>query len=360
VLYLLLTPLKEHFSILNVFRYITFRASYAAVTSLVLCFFLGPPLIRWLRRIGLKDNIRPYLEETHGTKKGTPTMGGIIMLLSIAVSILLWSDLSNRFVLIAFFSLLWLGAIGIIDDVLKARNRIGLSARTKLLGQFTLGLVLGLILTLRPQVAGYENMTSLLFLKNIFLNLGIFYTPFIIFVIIGTSNAVNITDGLDGLATGLIAITAIGYGIVTYITGNVKISQYLNILFIQGSGELSILCISIAGAALGFLWFNAHPAQVFMGDTGSLTLGGILAVTAVLVKQEILLILLGGFFLVETLSVIIQVLYFKLTGGRRLFKMAPIHHHFEKVGWSENKIVVRFWIIGILLAVVGLSTLKIR
>jgi phospho-N-acetylmuramoyl-pentapeptide-transferase len=203
-------------------------------------------------------------------------------------------------------------------------------------------------------------MTSVLFLKNIFMNLGIFYTPFIIFVIVGTSNAVNITDGLDGLATGLLVVTAVAYGILTYITGNVNISEYLNILFIPGSGELSILCISIAGAALGFLWFNSYPAQVFMGDTGSLTLGGILAVTAILVKQEILLILLGGAFLIETISVILQVLYFKMTKGKRLFKMAPIHHHFEKLGWPEQKIVIRFWIIGILLALVGLSTLKIR
>lgn len=358
--YLLLTPLKEHFSALNVFRYITFRASYAAVTSLIICFILGPPLIRWLNKIGLKDNLRPYLEVAHKQKKGTPTMGGIIMLISITVSILLWADLSNRYILILLFSLFWLGTIGIIDDILKVKKRAGLSAKTKLLGQFVLGLVLGVLLTLKPQVTGYENMTSLLFLKNIFLNLGVFYTPFIIFVIVGTSNAVNLTDGLDGLATGLIVITAVSYGILTYITGNVNISEYLNILFIQGSGELTIFCVSVAGAALGFLWFNSHPAQVFMGDTGSLTLGGILAVTAILIKQEILLILLGGVFLIEALSVILQVIYFKLTKGKRLFKMAPIHHHFEKIKWSENKIVVRFWIIAVLLALVGLSTLKIR
>jgi len=360
VLYLLLTPLKEHFSFLNVFRYITFRASYAAVTSLLLCFFLGPPLIRWLRKIGIRDNLRPYLEEAHRKKKGTPTMGGIIMLISIVVSVLLWADLSNRFILISLTSLIWLGGIGIIDDVLKVKQKTGLSAKTKLLGQFVLGLILGVTLSFMPQVRGYENMTSLLFLKNIFLNLGWFYIPFIIFVIVGTSNAVNITDGLDGLATGLIMVTAVGYGILTYITGNVKISEYLNILYIYGSGELTILCISIAGAALGFLWFNAHPAQVFMGDTGSLALGGILAVTAILIKQEILLILLGGFFLIEAMSVIIQVIYFKLTKGKRLFRMAPIHHHFEKLGWPEQKIVVRFWIIAILLALIGLSTLKIR
>ncbi len=360
MLYLLLTPLKEQFSVLNVFRYITFRASYAAVTSLLLCFFLGPPLIRWLRRIGMKDNLRPYLEEAHQKKKGTPTMGGIIMLISITVSILLWADLSNRFILISLFSLLWLGAIGIVDDVLKVKKNVGISAKTKLLGQFALGLVLGVILTLKPQVTGYENMTSLLFLKNIFLNLGWFYIPFIIFVIVGTSNAVNITDGLDGLATGLIVVTAVGYAVLSYITGNVNMSEYLNILFINGSGELTILCVAIAGAALGFLWFNTNPAQVFMGDAGSLTLGGILAVTAILIKQEILLILLGGLFLIEVLSVISQVIYFKLTRGKRLFRMAPIHHHFEKIGWAEQKIVVRFWIIAILLALVGLSTLKIR
>lgn len=360
MLYLLLTPLREHFSALNVFRYITFRASYAAVTSLLICFFLGPHIIRWLGRIGIRDNLRPYLEDAHRKKKGTVTMGGIIMLISVVVSILLWADLSNRFIIISLFSLLWLGTIGILDDVLKVKKRTGLSAKTKLLGQFALGLVLGLILTFKPQVPGYENMTSLLFLKNIFLNLGWFYTPFVIFVIVGTSNAVNITDGLDGLTTGLIVVTASGYGILSYITGNVKFSEYLNVLFINGSGELTILCIAIAGAALGFLWFNAHPAQVFMGDTGSLTLGGILAVTAVLIKQEILLILLGGVFLIEALSVISQVVYFKLTGGKRLFRMAPIHHHFEKIGWPEEKIVVRLWIIAILLALVGLSTLKIR
>ena len=360
MLYLLLEPLKAHFSFLNVFRYITFRASYAAVTSLVLCFILGPPLIRWLKKVGIRDNLRPYLEDIHRSKKGTPTMGGIIMLVSITISIFLWADLGNRYILIVLFSLLWLGGIGIIDDVLKVRRKTGLSARTKLLGQFVIGLTLGLILTFKPQVAGYENMTSVLFLKNVFLNMGIFYTPFIIFVIIGTSNAVNITDGLDGLATGLIVVTAIGYGVLCYITGNVNISEYLNILSVQGSGELTIPCVSIAGAALGFLWFNSHPAQVFMGDTGSLTLGGILAITAILIKQEILLMLLGGFFLIEALSVILQVLYFKITKGKRLFRMAPIHHHFEKLGWPEQKIVVRFWIIAILLALVGLSTLKIR
>ncbi|TET21780.1 MAG: phospho-N-acetylmuramoyl-pentapeptide-transferase [Candidatus Cloacimonadota bacterium] len=360
MLYLLLEPLKEHFSFLNVFRYITFRASYAAVTSLVLCFILGPPLIRWLKKIGIRDNLRPYLEHIHRSKKGTPTMGGIIMLMSITISIFLWADLGNRYILIVLFSLLWLGGIGIIDDILKVRRKTGLSARTKLLGQFVIGLTLGLILTFKPQVAGYENMTSVLFLKNVFLNMGIFYTPFIIFVIIGTSNAVNITDGLDGLATGLIVVTAIGYGILCYITGNVNISEYLNILFVHGSGELTIPCVSIAGAALGFLWFNSYPAQVFMGDTGSLALGGILAITAILIKQEILLMLLGGFFLIEALSVILQVLYFKITKGKRLFRMAPIHHHFEKLGWPEQKIVVRFWIIAILLALIGLSTLKIR
>jgi phospho-N-acetylmuramoyl-pentapeptide-transferase len=287
-------------------------------------------------------------------------MGGIIMLMSITISIFLWADLGNRYILIVLFSLLWLGGIGIIDDILKVRRKTGLSARTKLLGQFVIGLTLGLILTFKPQVAGYENMTSVLFLKNVFLNMGIFYTPFIIIVIIGTSNAVNITDGLDGLATGLIVVTAIGYGILCYITGNVNISEYLNILSVHGSGELTIPCVSIAGAALGFLWFNSYPAQVFMGDTGSLALGGILAITAILIKQEILLMLLGGFFLIEALSVILQVLYFKITKGKRLFRMAPIHHHFEKLGWPEQKIVVRFWIIAILLALIGLSTLKIR
>ncbi|OQX50869.1 MAG: phospho-N-acetylmuramoyl-pentapeptide-transferase [Candidatus Cloacimonas sp. 4484_209] len=360
MLYLLLTPLKEHFSIFNVFRYITFRASYAAVTSLILCFILGPFIIRWLKKIGIRDNVRPYLEDSHSVKKGTATMGGIIMLASVVISVLFWCNLSNRYVIIALFSLIWLGVIGVIDDVLKVKKKVGLSAKTKLLGQLFLGLILGLVLTLKPQVGGYENMTSLLFLKNYFLNLGWFYTPFIIFVIVGTSNAVNITDGLDGLATGLIIVTAIGYGILSYITGNTMISEYLNILFVNGSGELAILCVSIAGAALGFLWFNSHPAQVFMGDTGSLALGGVLAVTAVLIKQEILLILFGGVFLIEALSVIMQVTYFKLTKGKRLFKMAPIHHHFEKMGWPEEKIVVRLWIIGILLAVVGLSTLKIR
>ncbi len=360
MLYLLLAPLKEHFTVLNVFRYITFRASYAAVTSVLLCFILGPFITRWLCKIGMRDNLRPYLENVHKAKKGTPTMGGLIILTSILISILLWADLSNRFVLITIFSLVWLGVIGIVDDILKIKKSVGLSAKTKILGQLALGLILGIALTIKPQIVGYENMTSLLFLKNTFLNLGWFYTVFIIFVIVGTSNAVNITDGLDGLATGLMVVTAVGYAILTYITGNVKISEYLNVLYITGSGELTVLCISVAGAALGFLWFNAHPAQVFMGDSGSLTLGGIIAVIAVLIKQEILLILLGGVFLIEVVSVILQVGYFKMTKGKRLFRMAPLHHHFEKAGWSEEKIVVRFWIIGILLALIGLSTLKIR
>lgn len=358
--YLLLAPLKEHFSILNIFRYITFRASYAGITSIVLCFVLGPHLTRWLKRIGIRDNLRPYLDDAHKEKKGTVTMGGLIMLISIVISIILWADLSNRYILISLVSILWLGIIGVADDILTVRNRRGISVKTKLLGQFSLGVVIGVLLIFAPQVKGYENMTSLLFLKNFFLNLGWFYIPFIIFVIVGTSNAVNITDGLDGLATGLLVITVGSYGILSYIAGNVNLSKYLNILFIPGSGELSILCVAIAGACLGFLWFNAHPAEVFMGDTGSLTLGGILAIVAVLIKQELLLILLGGVFVIETLSVIFQIAYFKLTGGKRLFRMAPIHHHFEKLGWPESKIVVRFWIIGILLAILGLSTLKIR
>jgi phospho-N-acetylmuramoyl-pentapeptide-transferase len=360
MLYLLLYPLAKYVSFFNIFRYITFRAAYGAVTALVLAFIVGPMIIRRLERSNIGEKINSYAPERHRSKQGTPTMGGLIILLSIVVPVLLWADLKNRFIQLMLLTTLWLGAMGFADDLLKFRRGKGMGARYKLLGQLALGLVIGLSLILHPIKDGYSTKTSLLFLKNYFLDFGWFYIPMLILVIVGFSNAVNLTDGLDGLAIGLVAIAFAAYAVLSYVTGHVKLSEYLNVLFLPGAGELSVFCFAAVGASLGFLWFNANPAQVFMGDTGSLALGGALGTIAVLVKHELLLLVIGGVFVVEAASVMLQVLYFKKTHGKRLFKMSPIHHHFELCGLAEQKIVVRFWIVAILCALVGLSTLKIR
>lgn len=360
MLYHLLYPLKAQITVFNLFRYITFRAAYGAVTALVISFILGPRLIRTLKSLGVAERIREDVPERHRPKGGTPTMGGILLLIAIVVPLLLWGDLTNRFTQIILFSSIWLGGLGFFDDYLKLRRGRGLGPRYKLLGQALLGLYVGLMLLLFPLKEGYASLTSLLFLKNTFVDFGPFYLPFVILVVVGTSNAVNLTDGLDGLAIGIVAVAAAAYGSLAYVVGHFKMASYLNVLFISGAGELAVFCFSLVGAALGFLWFNAHPAQIFMGDTGSLLLGGTLGVVAVLIKQEILLLLVGGVFVIEAASVILQVLYFKKTKGKRLFRMAPLHHHFELMGWKESKTVVRFWILAILFALLALSTLKIR
>ena len=361
MLYHLLYPLHEMFSPLNVFRYITFRAAYATVTALLLCFIFGPPLVRRLRQFKIRQTIRQDGPRTHLTKEGTPTMGGILIVTAIVVPTLLWASLLNRYVLMAVTVTLVLGGLGFLDDYLHIVRRTpkGLLGRYKLVVQFGVGLAVGTVLYIWPLEPQLANATTIPFLKNQLLNLGILYIPFVALVITATSNAVNLTDGLDGLASGLMALAAAAFAGLAYVSGNVKLAGYLNIPYILGSGELTIFCTAMFGAALGFLWFNSHPADVFMGDTGSLALGGALGTVAVMLKKEVLLFLIGGIFVAETLSVIIQVVSYRMR-KKRVFRMAPIHHHFELKGWSETRVVVRFWIMGVLLALLSLSTLKLQ
>jgi phospho-N-acetylmuramoyl-pentapeptide-transferase len=359
MLYQLLYPLHLRFGFFNLFRYITFRAAYAGITSLLICFFLGPSVIRWLMSHRFFAGVREKGLESQEIKSKTPTMGGILILLAVLVATLLWADLRQSFIHIVLFSTVSLGLLGFYDDFKKLRTMKGVRPLFKFTWQVLIGLVIVVYLLLSSLSSEYATKISLLFLKNTFLNLGIFYIPFVILVMVGSSNAVNLTDGLDGLACGLVAIAAASFAALAYVVGNIKFAHYLNVLFIIGSGELTVFLSSVAGAMLGFLWFNTHPAQVFMGDTGSLPMGGAVGVSAVLIKQEILLAIVGGVFVIEALSVILQVAYFKRT-RKRLFRMAPLHHHFEKLGISETKIVVRFWIIGVLFGLLAISTLKIR
>jgi phospho-N-acetylmuramoyl-pentapeptide-transferase len=364
VLYHLLYPLHPYVSFLNVFRYITFRTAYATITALLISFVVGPWLIAKLRAWKLGQQIRQDGPATHLKKAGTPTMGGILILVATLVPTLLWANLTNPNIWLVLFTTTALGLLGFLDDYLHIvrKERNGLLGRWKLAGQFAVGLVVGLgILYLHPfGTREPATVTSVPFLKNMVLNLGILYVPFVMLVVTAASNAVNLADGLDGLAIGLIVPPAIAFGSLAYLSGNVVFSRYLNIPFLEGSGELTVFAGSLVGASLGFLWYNAHPAQVIMGDTGSLALGGSLGVLAILVKRELLLVIVGGIFVAETLSVAIQVLSFKYRGGKRVFRMAPLHHHFELLGWPETRVVVRFWIVGILLALVTLSTVKLQ
>jgi len=368
MLYHLLPQFADVHIVFNLFRFITFRAAGAVVTSLVLAFLLGPVTIRALRRLRVGQVVRAEGPQSHLSKAGTPTMGGILILLSATLSTLLWAQLTNVYTLACLAALLSMGAIGFLDDYLKVvRGRTeGLVARYKFVGQWTFGLGLGLFLVLYPVWPIPANWTSLPFFADW---AAVFWTPFYVFfvgaVISGTSNAVNLTDGLDGLATGLAGIAAATFGIFAYVIGRVDTSRYLGLFYLPGSGEMAIFAVALAGAALGFLWFNAHPAEVFMGDTGALALGGAIGVMAILLKAEFLLVIVGGVFVMETVSVMMQTTYFKYTArkygaGRRIFRMAPIHHHFEQIGWPETKVVIRFWILGILCAMLGFSTLKIR
>jgi phospho-N-acetylmuramoyl-pentapeptide-transferase len=365
----LLYQLKDMFFGFNVFRYITVRAALAAITSLVLCLFIGPKIIKLLHKSHIGEEIRSDGPQSHLSKAGTPTMGGFILLGSVAISILMWARLSNFYILVIFLSTIWMGVVGFIDDYLKVIKKFekGLVARYKLIGQIILGIIIGCLIYFNPQFVehGLNDNSSVPFFKNLEFKLGVIYIPFVMLVITYMSNAVNLTDGLDGLATGLIAIAMLAFAAMSYVTGNVNFSDYLNIVYLPGSGELTVYCLAIVGAAMGFLWFNSHPAEVFLGDTGALALGSTLATVAVLVKKEILLILIGGVFIAEAFSVIIQTMVFKYTRrrtgtGRRVFRMAPLHHHFELKGWHESKVVVRFWIIGILLALLSLTTFKVR
>ncbi len=361
MLYHLLYPLSDTYSVLNVFKYITFRTAYAAVTALIISFVFGPVMIRWLRGIQFVEAGSELTPETHRAKRGTPTMGGLLILLSIVLPTLLWADLTNRYVQLILLTTVWMGGIGLLDDYLKVVRRYpkGLIGRYKLVGQVALGIVLGLALTVHPIEPEWSTKTTVPFFKEHFIDFRYLYIPFIVFVLTGSSNAVNLTDGLDGLAIGLVALCALALAAVAYLTGHATFSSYLNIPFLAGAGELTVFCGALVGAALGFLWFNGHPAEIFMGDTGSLALGGVLGAVAIFIKMEFLLALLGGVFVMEVLSVVIQVGSFRLR-GKRVFRMAPIHHHFELKGWPEEKVVVRFWIIGILLALLSLSTLKLR
>jgi phospho-N-acetylmuramoyl-pentapeptide-transferase len=358
MLYHLLFPLHVNYSFFNVFRYITFRTIYAAITALLIAFLLGPWLIRVLRDRQIGQTIRRDGPESHLSKEGTPTMGGILIVLATVIPTLLWANLTNHYIWIAVFVTFGFGGIGFIDDYRKVirKDAKGLSPRGKLVAQFALAAAAAALIYMD---IGIKDTVIIPFLKNVRPSLGILYIPFIVLVIVGSSNAVNLTDGLDGLAIGPSIIAAGTYMLFAYLTGNVKIANYLQIQYVPGVGELTIFCGALAGAGLGFLWFNAYPAQLFMGDTGSLSLGGALGTVAVMVKQELVLALVGGIFVVEALSVIFQVTSYK-TRRKRIFRMAPIHHHFELQGWAEPKIIVRFWIISIILALLAISTLKIR
>ncbi len=349
----------------NVFRYITVRAALAAITALFIALIVGPKIIRALQRHQIGEEIRSDGPQSHRQKAGTPTMGGLIMLFSIVVGTLLWADLSNMYLLLIFFATLTMGVIGFIDDFLKSilKMKKGLIGRYKLIGQVSLGLLIGLVVYFHPFFEGIHSNTTIPFFKNMEIDLGPSYILMIIFVVTGASNAVNLTDGLDGLAAGLSAIAFIALAGIAYVTSNVNFSNYLNIIYLPGTEELVVFCLVIFGAATGFLWYNAYPAQIFMGDTGSLALGSALGTASVLLKKELLLILIAGVFIMEVVSVIMQTTHFKLTRkkygkGRRIFRMAPVHHHFELQGWHETKVVVRFWIIGILLALLSLGTFK--
>ncbi len=378
----LLTPFVgvPHFGWLRLFRFISFRAAGAAVTALVLTFIVGPAIIRRLRRMRLHQIIREGTPDSHQDKSRTPTMGGLIILGATLLSTLLWTRLDNRYVLLAMFSMTWMGAIGFWDDFLKLKQKqqglknTGLVERHKLMGQIALGLALGWFIWKHPLSTLPGASTTLPFYKYILIvpltaGLGWLYVLFVTFVMVGTTNAVNMTDGVDGLAAGLSAIAALTLAIFTYIIGRIDWSTALQLYYLRGSGELTIFCAAVMGACIGFLWYNTHPAQVFMGDTGSLALGGALASIAILLKSEFLLLLVGGMFVAEMLSVILQRYVFKYRRNRygieyarahRVFRRAPLHHHFEVKGWDEAQVVVRFWILGILFSFLALSTLKIR
>jgi phospho-N-acetylmuramoyl-pentapeptide-transferase len=359
MLYDLLVPLAKYHTVFNVFRYITFRTAMATVTALVIAFVLMPWLIDRLRRLQAgRITVREDTPERHRTKAGTPTMGGIGILAAILISTLLWTNLHNRYVWVLALATTGLGLIGFQDDYTKLRTRKGISAKSKFGAQILLIGALLAWLFIRPP-DGFTTELAIPFFKGWLLKLGWIWIPFALLVIVGASNAVNLTDGLDGLAIGPIVTAGAAFAVIAYLTGNFKAAEYLRILNVKGTGELTIFCGALVGAALGFLWFNSYPAQVFMGDVGSLALGGAIGTLAVLTKSELLLPLIGGIYVVEAASVIIQVGSFKMT-GQRVFLMAPLHHHFEKKGWAEPKIIVRFWIVSILLALLALTTLKLR
>jgi phospho-N-acetylmuramoyl-pentapeptide-transferase len=361
MLYHLLDALVPHFKVLNVFRYITFRAALATLTALLIALALGPGLIHRLREFQIGQQIRPEGPQSHQTKQGTPTMGGLLIIIAVVLPSLLWADLTNPFVWMVLASTLLYGVIGFADDYLKITKKrsLGLTARQKLLMQVAVAAGLGVILLWLAGHGRYETILSVPFFKKWTPDLGWLYAPWAVIVIVGAANAVNLTDGLDGLAIGTTMIASGTYAILAYVAGHAKVAGYLDVPNVKGTGDLAIVCGAMVGASLGFLWFNCNPAQVFMGDVGSMALGGTLGTVAVLIKQEVLLVFVGGLFVIEALSVILQVASFK-SRGKRIFRMAPLHHHFELAGWPEQKVVIRFWIVAIIFALMGLSTLKLR
>jgi phospho-N-acetylmuramoyl-pentapeptide-transferase len=361
MLYNLLLPYIHKLHIANLLHYITFRSGCAILLSLIFCLTMGSKFIRYFRALQKHGQpIRSDGPETHLKKAGTPTMGGVMIIASVLISTLLLADLRNKYIWITLFVFVNFGLLGFLDDYLKVsrNNHKGVSAKKKLIYQFIVSLIACILL--QNVTASTSSYLHFPFLKNLFVDLGVFYMPFAVFVIIGSSNAVNLTDGLDGLAIIPIVIATGTFGIISYLIGNSFYANYLQIAYITEAGELTILCAAIVGGGLGFLWFNAQPAEIFMGDTGSLSLGGVLGIISVITKHEIILGIVGGVFVMEALSVIIQVYYFRVTKGKRFFRMAPLHHHFEKIGWSESKVVIRFWIMALIFALIGLASLKLR
>ncbi|GHV89548.1 phospho-N-acetylmuramoyl-pentapeptide-transferase [Spirochaetia bacterium] len=352
-------PLVEYITAFNVFQYLTFRGAYAALSTLLICFIFGPRIIEALKGLRIGQAVRTDGPATHLKKDGTPTMGGVLIIVSVIISMLLWQDLQSEKVWLTLASFVAFGLIGFADDYLKVtrHNSAGLPAWAKLAGQFAVAIVVVLIL----YFSGEEGITALYvpFFKNPVVDMGVLWIPFGVILIVGESNAVNFSDGLDGLLAGLLILVFIALAILTYLTGRVDYSSYLGMPYIAGAGELTVFCLAAVGACIGFLWFNAHPADVFMGDVGSLSLGGVVATVSLIIKKEILVLIIGGVFVLEIMSVVIQVISFKLR-KKRVFKMAPLHHHFELSGWAETKVVIRFWILGGLFAIIALSTLKIQ
>jgi phospho-N-acetylmuramoyl-pentapeptide-transferase len=359
--YLFYDLLREFFTPFNVFQYITFRACGAVLTSLVISITLGPFFIRKMKALKIHQTIRSDGPASHKSKNGTPTMGGLLILASMLISVLLWARLDNRFILLLLFAVLYLGFLGFYDDYLKLikNNSKGISIRGKLLWQTFFALCVALFVFFFPPNAAYGALVNIPFLKEVFVNLSYLYIVFVMVEIVGSSNAVNLTDGLDGLAIVCIVIVSFSLALFAYFAGHIEVANYLKIVPVSGAAEICVFLFAIVGAGLGFLWFNSHPAEIFMGDTGSLFLGGVLGMSAVFIKQELILILLGGIFVVEAISVLIQIVFFKRT-KKRVFRMAPLHHHYELGGLSETKVTIRFWIVGIILAILSFVSLKLR
>ncbi|MCL2063669.1 MAG: phospho-N-acetylmuramoyl-pentapeptide-transferase [Candidatus Cloacimonetes bacterium] len=362
----LFSPLAEYHIFFNVFRYITFRSVAAFITALLFSFFIGPKIINLLKKYNAVEKINDLVPDTHKKKEGTPTMGGLIMLSGILLSTILWNNLLNSFIIMLLITILWLGGLGFLDDYLKnvLKKKEGLSAKYKLIGQTVLAIMIACTIYFSPE-SSEVTIINLPFLKGAFIQLSWLFIPFVVFMIVGTSNAVNLTDGLDGLAAGLIALTTFGLGVMAYLKGNYHWAVYLNLNFIGEAGEITIFTASMIGTTLGFLWFNTRPAEIFMGDTGSLSMGGLLALISIFLQEQFFFAIIAAVFIAEAMSSIIQRYFFKMTRwkygeGRRFFKRAPLHHHFELKGVPEEKIVIRFWVIGVLLLSIGLATLKLR